>query len=268
VHDLRGRTATLFDSKVSAFAQSEHEHQGSVYPPDVLQLISRIEIQSVLERLDLNAQMRVLDVGAGGGRWTLALAERVGAVTAVEPSALFALLSERTASFPNVTCIKQPFEDLRVDEPYDLVIIYGTLMYVTTDEAAREFLTKAANAVRTGGHLVLSEAVARRYKCLADWEETTPEVFAGSALARCAYWEVLRPLPFYRRVCRAAGLSLVADFESHAPVFGRSKVWPWVKALRWPLLQAYNRTWRNPYGRLKWLLDMRRMRMMLWTRKA
>jgi hypothetical protein len=139
-------------------------------------------------------------------------------------------------------------------------------MYVVHDEAALSFIRKASSALRPGGTLVMGEAMTRTYRCFADWRELAPEEFLHGAHLSCRYWEVLRPPNFYRQACRSNGLKKLREFESHAPVFGRSGAWSFFKSLGWPTITTYNRLCRGPYGRLKALLNMRRMRMMIWTR--
>jgi SAM-dependent methyltransferase len=265
--ETKAPITSYYSSRLESFQRSQHEHQGSNYPADVIELVSRIEIESVIEHLDIRPHYTVLDIGAGGGRWTLALAPKVASITAVEPSDLFNVLLSRTKHLPNVTCLHQPFEDVQLSQEFDVAVIYGTLMYVPTDEGARAFLAKAATAVRENGYLVLGEAIARRPKILADWKEMPGDWSVDVLLETSRYWEVLRSATFYREECRTNRLSLVTEFESHAPVFGRTRAWPIVKSLRWHTILAYNKACRNAYGMLKWLVDMRRMRMMVWKKR-
>lgn len=254
MHGFQTKLTSLYSSRLKSFELSQHEHQGSDYQPDVIELISRLEIESVLEMLYIEPHFNVLDIGAGGGRWTLALADKVASVTAVEPSALYDLLRSRTKGFGNVNCICRAFEDFELTQQYDLVIIYGTLMYVPTDQHAQAFTSKAAKGVSDGGYLVLGEAIARRHKYTTDWQQTPKELFE-SILPNCHYWVVLRPEKFYSDVCKTNHLSLISKFESHAPLFGNSRLWPVVKSLGWSTIYTYNRACRNLYRRLKYLLD-------------
>ena len=265
MHDFQAKLTSLYNSKLESFKSSQHEHQVADYQPDVIELISKLEIQSVLEVLGIQPHFNVLDIGAGGGRWTLALADKVASITAIEPSALCDLLRSRTKSFSNVHCIHQTFEDFELTQQYDLVIIYGTLMYMPGDQHIQAILSKAAKAVREDGYFVLGEAIARRRKWIADWRNTPKELFE-STLPNCQYWEVLRTGEFYSNLCRANYLYLVAKFESHAPLFGRSSLWPVVKSLGWKTIYTYNKACRDLYGMLKYLLDMRRMRIMIWKK--
>ena len=267
MQDIQDKLTRVFSSRRESFELSPHEHQASDYESDVIELISRLEIDSVCEVLPIASHFNVLDIGAGGGRWTQALAGEVASVTAVEPSSLCELIESRTRRFGNVKCVSQTFEDFELTQQYELAIIYGTLMYLHPDEQAQAFLTKAASAVKEGGYLVLGEAVARRSKYMADWLETPGELFV-SELSSIRYWEVLRTEKFYVDVCKANGLSPIAIFESHAPVFGKSRLWPIVRSLGWGTVRSYNKTFRGLYGKLKHSRDMRRMRIMIFNKPA
>ncbi len=82
----------------------------------------------------LQAHMSVLDIGAGVGRWTIPLAERVRSITAVEPLAgMRKVLLERIAAhrLANVTVLDTAW--LATDiAPHDVCIaVHST--YTTTD---------------------------------------------------------------------------------------------------------------------------------------
>jgi SAM-dependent methyltransferase len=261
------KLAELYSQKLASFQASPHEHQASEYPPDVIETISKLEIDSVLKSIPVRSDFSVLDIGAGGGRWTLALADKVALITAIEPSALFEVLKDRTASLTNVQCVRRPFENVELERQYDLAIIYGTLMYVPSEKEAETFIRKAAAAIRDGGYLVLGEALARRRTLLADWKEEDEETF-DLVLPRCKYWEVLRPECIYIDICQTNHLRLIFSFESHAPILGRSILWPFINMFGWRFLSCYNRACRNIYGKLRHLLGLRRMRIMIWVKRG
>ncbi len=84
----------------------------------------------VLEKID--NKDTVLDIGAGGGRWTIPIAATAGNVTAVEPSAdMRAILCENIneAGMDNIDTVPSTWEEAAV-EPHDVVVsahaIYGS----------------------------------------------------------------------------------------------------------------------------------------------
>ncbi|WP_319507479.1 class I SAM-dependent methyltransferase [uncultured Methanolobus sp.] len=82
-----------------------------------------------LEELPLTPQSRVLDIGAGPGRLSIPIAERVAHVTAVEPAeGMRNILLDNVAEkkLTNLDCVSKRWEDIDVENdlngPYDIVI--------------------------------------------------------------------------------------------------------------------------------------------------
>ncbi len=99
---------------------------------------------------------RVLEVGAGTGKATLALARRGLRVTALEPGpALAAHARANLAGFPDVDIVESTLEDLPAStEPFNLVVAATSWHWV--DPGRRYAL--AAQALRPGGHLAFWSA--------------------------------------------------------------------------------------------------------------
>ncbi|MDQ3897141.1 MAG: class I SAM-dependent methyltransferase [Actinomycetota bacterium] len=96
----------------------------------------------------------VLDVGAGPGRFTLALAPHVAAVTAVDPSGAMLDICRRQArrlGLDNVTCIHARWEDAEV-APAD--VAFSSYVLPLIADAAR-FLRKLDAAARQRAFLYL-----------------------------------------------------------------------------------------------------------------
>ena len=90
----------------------------------------------LLERLaqELGPSDTLLDVGAGGGRYTLALALKCRSVTAVEPSAsMVAVLRQHFMVFRlgNVSVVESRWEDAQVDVADVVVCVH--VLYVVRD---------------------------------------------------------------------------------------------------------------------------------------
>lgn len=161
-------------------------------------------LQFVLDRLE--PTLTVLDVGAGVGRWTIPLAERARAVTAVEPvEGMRRALQDRLSSrqMTNVTIVGRPW--LEADVPRHDVSVAAYSMYTSPDlpafarkmEACSTRLCGMAMRIPAPGGVIgeLSEAIH------GDWHDSpnfivgynalleaglSPNVFVEPAAAR--YW--------------------------------------------------------------------------------
>ena len=109
----------------------------------------------VLRALDLRPGLRVLEVGAGCGAVTRSLAERCGAVDALEPNPVRAGLAERRLEALASVRVGE-IADLPEDATYDLIVLVGVLEYVGgwRDHDARvRFLRELATRLRPAGHI-------------------------------------------------------------------------------------------------------------------
>jgi SAM-dependent methyltransferase len=122
--------------------------------------VYRRPLSTALDRLGLREGWRCVDVGAGGGDVTVALAEvvgRDGRVYAVDsdPRARDAV-AEAAAAHSQVVAITQRAEELLLPEPVDLAFCRFLLMHVVDPLAV---LRRMGDAVRTGGWVVAQEPV-------------------------------------------------------------------------------------------------------------
>jgi SAM-dependent methyltransferase len=122
--------------------------------------VYRRPLATALDRLGLREGWRCVDVGAGGGDVSVALAEivgRDGRVYAVDsdPRARDEVASA-AATHTQVVAITQAGEDLLLPEPVDLAFCRFLLMHV--DEPVR-VLERMGRAVRPGGWVVAQEPI-------------------------------------------------------------------------------------------------------------
>lgn len=124
--------------------------------------VYRRPLATALERLGLGEGWRCVDVGAGGGDVTVALARLVGRdgrVYAVDsdPRARDATAEAAAAAgTAQVLAITQAAEDLTLPEPVDLAFCRFLLLHVVDPVRA---LTRMAGAVRPGGWVVAQEPI-------------------------------------------------------------------------------------------------------------
>lgn len=122
--------------------------------------VYRRPLATALERLGVGEGWRCVDVGAGGGDVSVALAEivgRSGRVYAVDndPRARDAV-AQAAAAHAQVLAITQAGEDLVLPEPVDLAFCRFLLMHVLEPAVV---LNRMANAVRGGGWVVAQEPI-------------------------------------------------------------------------------------------------------------
>lgn len=129
--------------------------------PDALRDdVYRRPLATALERLGIGPGWRCVDVGAGGGDVSMALAEivgREGRVYAVDsdPHARDEAAAA-AAAFSQVLAVTQAGEDLLLPELVDLAFCRFLLMHVLDPAVV---LGRMRSAVRPGGYLVAQEPV-------------------------------------------------------------------------------------------------------------
>ncbi len=122
--------------------------------------VYRRPLATALERLGLGAGWRCVDVGAGGGDVSVALAELVGRdgrVYAVDSDPLARdEVAAAAASFTQVLAITQAAEDLVLPEPVDLAFCRFLLLHVVDPAPV---LARMRAAVHPGGWVVAQEPI-------------------------------------------------------------------------------------------------------------
>jgi SAM-dependent methyltransferase len=115
--DRAGNNTSIWDKKENAQRFWKRTQQN----PD--------RTKATIDELPLNADHRVLDVGAGPGRLSIPISKKVAHVTAVEPAAsMMDILREniREYGISNIECVDKKWEHLDVEKDlsgqYDVVI--------------------------------------------------------------------------------------------------------------------------------------------------
>jgi ubiquinone/menaquinone biosynthesis C-methylase UbiE len=160
--------AAAVTSRASSFGQraAEYDRVRPEYPREAIDL--------VVSRLGLGSGSEVLDLGAGTGKLTRPLAERVGRVVAVEPDpSMRAVLSRATV---DCEVLDGRAETIPLgDRSVDAVLCGQAFHWFATEEA----LAEIARVLRPGGGLAL---------IWNEWWKTEPPVPpAAAALMQRVY---------------------------------------------------------------------------------
>jgi SAM-dependent methyltransferase len=122
--------------------------------------VYRRPLATALERLGVDEGWRCVDVGAGGGDVSVALAEVVGAsgrIYAVDADPVARdLVAAAASSFSQVIALTQDAERLRLPEHVDLAFCRFVLLHVIDPALA---IAGMAAVLRPGGYLVAQEAI-------------------------------------------------------------------------------------------------------------
>ena len=118
------------------------------------------EVDFLEEELGRDGTKRILDIGCGTGRHAIELAKRGYRVTGIDlsESQLARARDKAREACVQVTFLQQDARDLRLEGPYDLVMMIceGAFPLMETDEMNFVILENAARALLRGGKLVLT----------------------------------------------------------------------------------------------------------------
>ena len=180
--------------------------------------VYRRPLVTALDRLGLREGWRCVDVGAGGGDVSVALAEIVGRdgrvyAVDIDPAARDEVAEEAAAS-AQVLAITQAAEDLMLPEEVDLAFCRFLLMHVHDPVVV---LRRMAKAVRTGGWVVAQEPITSAGRIagqpLSMPGARHPDIGAElPALVRAAGLETVDA---WAEAPAAAGPGPVADYLAH-----------------------------------------------------
>jgi SAM-dependent methyltransferase len=180
--------------------------------------VYRRPLMTALDRLGLREGWRCVDVGAGGGDVSVALAEVVGQdgrVYAVDsnPHARDEV-AEAAAAHSQIVALTQAGEDLLLPEAVDLAFCRFLLMHVHDPLAV---LTRMALVVRPSGWVVAQEPVTSAGRVdgrpLRMPDARHPDV--GAVLPRFARDAGLEVVDAWAESQAGAGPGAVADYLAH-----------------------------------------------------
>lgn len=118
-------------------------------------------IQDIVEQAQIKQHETVLELGAGKGALTRALAERAGRVIAVEYDArLIDRLRWKTRSFPNVKIIQDDILNIKL--PGEKFVAVSNIPYAITTPILKKLLNNPSSGFQRG-LLVMEKGAAKRF---------------------------------------------------------------------------------------------------------
>ena len=119
--------------------------------------------KNILSWYPIERDMEVLEIGAGCGAVTGALADKAGKVTCVELSKKRSTINAlRNGEYDNIEIMVGNFSHIMpyLKTDYDIVTLIGVLeyaeSYIGTEEPYREFISSAASLLKKGGRLLIA----------------------------------------------------------------------------------------------------------------
>jgi len=149
--------ALLLTAVAAAQQRDPKQYQQILENPDRL---AALQVDRVVEALGLRPGMRVADLGAGTGVFTVPIAKAVGGdgkVYAIDvDSGLLAIVAGKAKAegFENVETVVAGATDPRLPEPVDLLFICDTLHHLPNQGS---YVRQFAKLLRPGGRVVVIE---------------------------------------------------------------------------------------------------------------
>ncbi|MDY3006638.1 class I SAM-dependent methyltransferase [Anaerococcus sp. AGMB00486] len=109
----------------------------------------------------ISQDSKILDVGAGTGVYSIPLAEKVNKVIAYEPATNnYIQIKEKIKknNLQNITVENKSslnMEELK-DEYFDIVLLFGPMYHLSSEEDRVHTLSEAKRVVKAGGHILVS----------------------------------------------------------------------------------------------------------------
>lgn len=140
--------------------------------------VAALQVDRVVTTLGVTAGMRVADLGAGSGVFTLPLAKAVGStgkVYAIDVDAgLLAIVADKakSASLGNIHTVVAGEMDPRIPEPVDLIFICDTMHHLPKQA---EYVQQLGGLLRPGGRVVVIDFAPGKWPAGHEAFRITPE---------------------------------------------------------------------------------------------
>jgi arsenite methyltransferase len=187
--------AVLVATAVAAQGRDPKQYQQTLENPE---RIAGLQIERVVKTLEITPGMRIADLGAGTGVFSLPFAKAVGPegkVYAIDvDAALLAIVKEKAAaaSVGNIETVVAGATDPKVPEPVDLLFICDTMHHLP-DQV--EYVKQFAKLLKRGGRVAVIDFKEGNWPAGHESFKITPaqvdDWMQGAGLSRAAAHEFL-----------------------------------------------------------------------------
>ena len=117
--------------------------------------------ENIVEPMEIAPEDEILEVGAGMGAVTGALARRGKKVDCIELSKRRSLVNAyRHRDMDNIEIIVGNFQDIKIEKKYDVITLIGVLEYayhyIDSETPYEDFIQKIASCLKPGGKLYIA----------------------------------------------------------------------------------------------------------------
>lgn len=127
---------------------------------------SKAEQEHFLKIVQLSDSSRVLEVGAGGGRWGFFLANKIASYIGLDISEQMVCIANEEVENLNLSNLQFQCKSILDFEPntkFDLVYFSGVLMYMDDSEALLSII-KASSLLARGGLIISRDSIQKNYR--------------------------------------------------------------------------------------------------------
>ncbi len=126
----------------------------------VLYHLSR-QRENIVEPMDITSDDEVLEIGAGMGAVTGAVARKAKKVDCIELSKRRSMVNAyRHKAMDNIEIIVGNFQDIEITKKYDVITLIGVLEYayhyINSDTPYEDFIRKVSSCLKPGGKLYVA----------------------------------------------------------------------------------------------------------------
>lgn len=206
----------FWDSSAQQYEQKKSYSVTNLEEDNKLQQLKvKLEREHVFKLLKLTANMRLLDLGAGVGAWSMLFAKKCKEVVAVEYSEKMYEIAKQMAekkSINNIEFVCKDVLDFSTTQKFDVIFSSGLLMYLP-DSQISKLLLNIKGYSQNGAILFLREptGIAGRYEIVDKYYEALKIYYSALYRTRDEYIEIFKKI----------GYSLILDedmFEQGSPL--------------------------------------------------